>query len=74
MSSSKHPVGYQCLQCGGFDLLCSHGNKDIPVYHGQQDAPPTAWIGTNALGHRFLRFKKPDDIYNPQPLYLPAHE
>ena len=30
---------------------------------------PVAWLATNAVGHRYLRFKKPDETHNPVPLY-----
>ena len=35
----------------------------------KQRHKPVAWICQNAVGHRFLRFKKPDDIYKPIALY-----
>jgi len=31
---------------------------------------PVAWLCKNAIGHRFLRFKKPDETYSPEPLVL----
>jgi len=30
---------------------------------------PVAWLATNAVGHRYLRFKKPDETHKPVPLY-----
>ncbi len=30
---------------------------------------PVAYIATNALGLKFYRSRRPDDVYNPVPLY-----
>lgn len=35
----------------------------------QPQRDPVAWIATNALGLKFYRSRRPDDVYNPVPLY-----
>lgn len=30
---------------------------------------PVAWMGRNAVGFKFFRIHRPDDIYKPVPLY-----
>lgn len=30
---------------------------------------PVAYLATNALGFKFFRVHRPDDVYNPVPLY-----
>jgi hypothetical protein len=30
---------------------------------------PVAYMATNALGFKFFRSRRPDDVYNPVPLY-----
>lgn len=30
---------------------------------------PAAWIASNAVGKKFMRLTKPDDVYKPEPLY-----
>lgn len=35
----------------------------------QPKREPVAYIATNALGLKFYRSRRPDDVYNPVPLY-----
>lgn len=32
--------------------------------------PPVAWLAVNAVGHRYLRFKRPEAAVEPAPLPL----
>ncbi len=39
------------------------------AYGNLKERTPDAYLATNAVGHKFLRKKKPDDVYQPEPLY-----
>lgn len=31
----QKPVAWRCLECGGCDVLCPHGRKDVPLFERQ---------------------------------------